>query len=56
MVCTTVSISLLSIAAFATDRKSPLRASPLAAPHHASYSKPSVKAAKPVKKTHFWNK
>jgi hypothetical protein len=62
MVCTMAGISLLSIAASASDhaRKGPFKASPLAATHHASYSKvskaPVLKADKPARKPHFWSR
>jgi hypothetical protein len=61
IICTMVSISLLSTSAPALDhaRNSPFKGSPLASPHHASYSKvskaPAVKAEKPAKKAHFWS-
>jgi hypothetical protein len=57
MVCSTVSICLLSTVSFAANRP---RKTPLAAPHHGSYStvtkKPVAKTDKPVKKVHFWNR
>jgi hypothetical protein len=65
MICTTVGLCALSVAAFAADRsrKNPFKSTPLAAPHHGSITtgskKISVRAAKPEKtapKNHFWNR
>jgi hypothetical protein len=62
MVCSTVSICLLSTASFAADRprKNPFKGTPLAAPHHGPYSsvtkKPLAKTDRPVKKVHFWSR
>jgi hypothetical protein len=62
IICSTVSICLLSSASFAANRprKNPFKGTPLAAPHHGSYStvtkKPVAKTDKPVKKVRFWNR